>query len=210
MLLYLTAGELARRPALQRAMFEDRARQFHDRLGWKVSVDRAGQERDVYDSPAATYVICSEHGRHLGSMRFLPTTGRTMVNDHFVHLAGRPLSHPGLTECTRFCIAPDAPERTAARLMAGALEYGYWQGYDSIVGVFDARMVRIYARLGWAPVILGSDGDGRDRVSVGLWQVSGVLRPRLLQAANIAEADAAKWAAALRRRRGVAADRPAP
>jgi N-acyl-L-homoserine lactone synthetase len=37
-----------------------------------------GQERDRYDDLNPLYVIWQEHdGRHAGSMRFLPTTGRT-------------------------------------------------------------------------------------------------------------------------------------
>ena len=200
MLHYLTAGELARRPDLAHEMFRDRARQFHDRLGWDVTVEEGGLERDQYDVPAAHYVIWAPEGRHLGSMRFMPTTGPTMVNDHFAHLAGRTLSHPGLVECTRFCVSPGAPASAAACMMFGALDYGIAAGFDAIVGVFDARMLRIYARLGWAPVLLGSDGAGRDRISSGLWSVDPLLRPRLMDAAGILEEDADLWVRRLARR----------
>ena len=30
-------------------MFRDRARQFHDRLGWAVKLDQRGREQDEYD-----------------------------------------------------------------------------------------------------------------------------------------------------------------
>ena len=203
MLHYLTAGELARRPSLQRAMYRDRARQFHDRLGWEVSVDAAGLERDQYDTPAATYVIWAPDGHHMGSMRFLPTTGPTMLNDHFAHVAGQTLSHPGLTECTRFCIAPEAPGRTAARLMLGALDYGLTLGYEGITGVFDDRMIRIYARLGWSPIVMGATGEGRDRVSVGIWSCDAAVRPGLLASSGVTAAEADAWTRILGHRRSV-------
>ena len=68
-------------------------------------------------------------------MRFLPTGGRTMVNDHFRHLAGgRRISHPKVWECTRFCLAADTDAQVAARLMLGsagqgrdAVSLGFWR-----------------------------------------------------------------------------------
>ena len=37
------------------------------------------------------------------------------------------------------------------------------------LGVFDARMVRIYRKIGSSPDVLGSAGKGREQISVGLW-----------------------------------------
>ena len=51
-----------------------------------------------------------------------------------------------------------------------------------LLGVFDARMVRIYKMIGASPEVLGSKGEGRDKISVGLWQFTPdrakVLRAR--------------------------------
>ena len=49
MLRYLYADELHRFPRLADSMFRDRADQFQRRLGWEVTVDANGLERDAYD-----------------------------------------------------------------------------------------------------------------------------------------------------------------
>ena len=86
MLRYLYADDLHRFPKLADTMFRDRGHQFRDRLNWDVTVGADGHERDTYDALNPLYVIWQgADGRHGGSMRFLPTTGRTMVEDHFLH-----------------------------------------------------------------------------------------------------------------------------
>lgn len=100
MIRYLYGDQLAKHPLLARAMFEDRADQFKTRLGWEVTVNADGQERDEYDDLNPLYVIWeTATGVHGGSMRFLPTTGRTMVNDHFLDLTdGVPIQSPFIWE----------------------------------------------------------------------------------------------------------------
>jgi hypothetical protein len=122
MLRYIHADTLPAHPALARSMFRDRARQFRDRLGWAVTVDAAGEERDAYDALNPLYVIWQDAGgRHAGSMRFLPTTGQTMVNDHFRHLTGGVrIESPLIWECSRFCLAEGAPARVSAALKFSA------------------------------------------------------------------------------------------
>ena len=43
------------------------------------------------------------------------------------------------------------------------------------------------------PVILGSDGAGRDAISVGLWAFEDELRPRLLERAGIPDEVSRSW-----------------
>ena len=169
MLRYLFADELNQFPLLRDSMFRDRADQFHTRLGWNVQLTEEGEERDQYDVLNPLYVIWEEpDGRHGGSMRFLPTTGRTMINEHFrMLLEDRPLANPKIWECTRFCLARDAAPNVSAALMLGGAEIGLGFDLSFSVGVFDARMVRIYRRLGWSPMVIGSTGEGRDTISVG-------------------------------------------
>lgn len=195
MLRYIYADDLKRFPKLARSMFLDRARQFHDRLGWEVTLRDDGTERDQYDDQNPLYVIWERpDGRHGGSMRFLPTTGDTMVNDHFLDLTdGVEIRSPFIWECTRFCLAPGADGRISAMLMLGGLELGLAFHLSHAVGVFDARMVRIYRRLGWGPVILGARGQGREAVSVGLWAFEPELRPRFLARAGISAEVSRHW-----------------
>ena len=187
MLRYLYGDELNRFPKLRDTMFQDRAAQFRARLGWPVDVDVKGQERDAYDAKNPLYLIWEEpDGSHGGSMRFLPTTGETMVNDHFTHLTdGVEIRSPLIWECTRFCVSADAAPQVSAALMLGGLELGLSFHFTDAVGVFDARMVRIYRRLGWEPTVLGTGGEGRGAVSVGLWAFDEAQRAGLLRKAGV-------------------------
>ena len=190
MIRYLHAGELPALPVLEDSMFRDRAAQFRDRLNWDVTVDSRGWERDGYDTIEPLYVIWQRpDGRHGGSMRFLPTTGETMANDHFLHLTdGVRIASPFIWECTRFCLAPGAEARVSAALMLAGLELGLRFGLSHAVGVFDARMVRVYRALGWSPAVLGSEGG----VSVGLWAFEPEMRAGLLPKAGVS-AELSDW-----------------
>jgi acyl homoserine lactone synthase len=187
MIRYLYGDQLAKYPRLARTMFEDRADQFKTRLGWDVTVNVSGQERDDYDDLNPLYVIWeTATGSHGGSMRFLPTTGRTMVNDHFLDLThGVPFQSPFIWECTRFCLARGAEPGTAAALMLAGGEIMQGFGIKHFVGVFDARMVRIYNRIGAAPEVLGTQGEGRQSISVGLWDFSEAAQKRVSRVAGI-------------------------
>lgn len=195
MLRYLYADDLSRFPRLAGTMFRDRAHQFHGRLKWEVAVDDDGNERDEYDAMNPLYVIWERpDGTHGGSLRFLPTTGRTMVNDHFPDLTdGVAISSPYIWECTRFCLAPEAEARVSAALMLGGMEVGLGADLSHAVGVFDARMIRIYRRLGWGPIILGTSGTGREAISVGLWAFEDDVRPRLLAKAGVSAEVSRFW-----------------
>lgn len=194
MLRYIYGSELDDYPVLADTMFRDRAWQFRDRLGWDVGVDAQGYERDEYDAHDPLYVIWERaDGRHGGSMRFLPTTGTTMVNDHFSNLIDHPIRSPLIWECTRFCLSPGADGRIAAALMLGGGEVMRGFGITQFVGVFDARMVRIYRMIGSSPDVLGSSGTGRDKISVGLWKYDPADRVRVLARAGLSSAVSEHW-----------------
>lgn len=195
MLRYIHGHDLHHHPALARSMFRDRADQFRTRLGWEVSVDANGEERDAYDALDPLYVIWEEpDGRHGGSMRFLPTTGRVMVNEVFGHLTGgAPVCSPQIWECTRFCLSRGAGGHVAAALMLGGGEIMTGFGTRHFVGVFDARMVRIYRMIGAAPEVLGAEGTGRDRISVGLWAFSEEARARVAERAQVTPETSRAW-----------------
>ena len=183
MLTFLYAQDLDARPLLRDSMFRDRAAQFQARLGWPVNVDDAGREQDQYDALNPLYVIWERpDGRHGGSARFLPTTGRTMVNEHFLHLTdGVEFRSPFIWECTRFCLAPGADARVAPALMLGGGELMRAFGLTHLVGVFDSFMTRVYNRIGATPEVLGS----RDGIAVGLWHEESAMRDRLLARAGL-------------------------
>jgi acyl homoserine lactone synthase len=195
MLRYLHARDLAQYPRLRDSMHRDRAEQFKRRLGWDVLVDEDGFERDQYDDLDPLYVIWERpDGSHGGSARFLPTTGRTMVNEHFLHLTdGVAFRSPFIWECTRFCLAPDAPARVASAVMLGGGEMMRAFSIDHYVGVFDAHMSRVYRLMGVGPEVLGTVGTGRQAISVGLWHYDILLRGHLLAKAGLSSDLSEHW-----------------
>lgn len=194
MLRYIYGTDLSRFAKLEDTMFRDRATQFRARLDWDVTVDEKGWERDQYDDLNPLYVIWeNEDGSHGGSMRFLPTTGQTMVNDHFAHLADTQIQSPLIWECTRFCLAPQAEGRVAGALMLAGGELMRAFGLTHLLGVFDARMIRIYRMIGASPEVLGSTGEGRERISVGLWAYREEDRIKVLRRAGLSSAISEAW-----------------
>ncbi len=194
MLRYLYADQLDQFPRLADEMFTHRADQFKTRLGWDVSVDAKGHERDEYDALNPLYVIWeTSNGGHGGSTRFLPTTGPVMLNDHFGHLIDAPIRSPLIWECTRFCMAPGQGANVAAALMLGGGELMNGFGVCHFVGVFDARMVRIYKRVGSSPEVLGSTEEGCEQISVGLWAFDEEAQRRVAGRAQITPAQSRAW-----------------
>ena len=194
MLRYIYATDLHQFPKLARTMFEDRADQFKTRLGWEVSVDANGHERDDYDDLNPLYVIWEEpDGSHGGSMRFLPTTGRTMVNEHFADILSGPITSPFIWECTRFCLSRGAGRHVAAALTLAGGEIMRNFNIDHFVGVFDPRMTRIYRLIGVTPEVLGSTGTGREQISVGLWHYQGGAAAQVTARAGVTMTQSAEW-----------------
>lgn len=195
MLRYLYADQLSDHPKLRDSMFRDRADQFKTRLGWDVDVDADGFERDQYDALNPLYVIWENaDGTHGGSMRFLPTTGRTMINEHFTEiLGGGTITSPLIWECTRFCLNRDAESKVAAALMLAGGEIMKGFGVAHFAGVFDARMVRIYRMIGSSPEVLGSAGEGRDKISVGLWEFTAQAQAKVAAKAGLSLELSRQW-----------------
>jgi acyl homoserine lactone synthase len=195
MLRYLYGRDLDALPRLRDSMHRDRAEQFHRRLGWSVSVDARGWETDQYDALDPLYIIweCPD-GRHGGSMRLLPTTGRTMVSEHFLHLTdGVAFRSPFIWESTRFCLAPESESRVASALMLAGGELMRAFDLSHFVGVFDAHMTRVYRIIGAGPEVLGTSGTGRGAISVGLWSYDASVRNLLLARAGLTSDLSEHW-----------------
>ncbi|MEL6204081.1 MAG: acyl-homoserine-lactone synthase [Pseudomonadota bacterium] len=195
MLRYLYGHDLHRFPILRETMFRDRADQFHNRLGWAVTVDARGWEQDQYDGLNPLYIIWElPDGTHGGSMRLLPTVGRCMVNEHFSYLTdGVHIESPLIWECTRFCISQRADRSAAAALVLGAGEVMARFGLAHYVGVFDPRMERIYRLYGVQPDVIGTSGSGGERIGVGLWEMQADAWPKTLKRVGVDRATSARW-----------------
>ncbi len=184
MIRFIYADDLDDNPILRDSMLRDRAVQFRHRLGWDVAVDREGRERDQYDACNPLYVIATDETErcHLGSMRLLPTTGPTMVNDHFSDLlGGGSVESPFIWECTRFCLSPQADSTVAALLMLAGGKFLRAFDLESLVGVFDLSMLRVYRALGASPEVLGKSNE----IGVGLWHFTDDAQARLARRARV-------------------------
>ncbi|MCT4609142.1 MAG: autoinducer synthase [Pelagimonas sp.] len=183
---FINGDSLAQFPRVANSMFRHRAEQFHRRLGWDVNVDSCGLETDQYDELNPVYIIAVDNrGFHQGSMRYLPTLGRTMVNEHFLYLTdGVRIESPLIWECTRFCLAPGAPRNTAAKLLAAGGKMMRANGLKHYVGVFDAFAERAYRRAGAAPTVISEKTTSTGKIGVGLWEFTDPTYDKLLEVAN--------------------------
>ncbi|WP_415918841.1 acyl-homoserine-lactone synthase [Tateyamaria sp. SN6-1] len=174
MIQFLYRDQLASKPVLAHSMFFDRGVQFKTRLGWNVNVNASGEERDQYDLLNPLYVIVTDdNGRHEASMRVLPTTGETMLNDYFMDIVdGVSIKSPAIWECTRFCISSGARPHSAAKLMAAGGKVMQCFRIEHFVGVFDRQMLPVYRLLGAVPTVVGWSQGDTNRVGVGLWEYS--------------------------------------
>ncbi len=191
MIRFLSGNQLHSHSEIKIGMHKDRAIQFSTRLGWDVKVDHNGEEHDLYDSLNPLYVILENgNGTHDGSLRFLPTTGRTMVNDHFLELTnGVRISSPHIWECTRFCVSPNADKRAAVKLLAAGAFLMNECCIDHFVGVFDDKMERVYSAIGASPTVLGRKSSGKGMIGIGLWEFDDLHYKRLLKRALLSKED---------------------
>jgi len=166
-------------------MFGDRALQFKDRLDWSVDVDQSGQEHDQYDAPGTKYFIISDgNGVHQCSMRLRPTTLNTMAMDVFPNLWPSSIRQDSIWESTRFVSRPGVA--SSARKLAFAVHaFCLAAGVRRVVGVYEGGMDRVYRRIGWSPLRLGSFCDGGTEISGGVWQVGLVEYEALRRSADL-------------------------
>ncbi len=179
-------------PTLANQMFQDRRAQFHEDFGWELDVDDLGREIDKYDLMNPLYVILRDpDGRHLGSGRLMPTTGPTMIADHFSDMTdGVRIASPLIWEVTRVFIARrgEGSIRNAAALMWAGCQIARKAGVEFLVGVTAARMVRVFTACGWKPDVIGQRSVGTDSaISACLWEVSQETCDRLAARAEIVQ-----------------------
>lgn len=200
MIKILTNADRNAFPALFDDMYRARARHFHDRLGWAVMV-RDGREIDRYDEVEdPVYLMAIDQaGRATGSLRILPTTGSTMLKAEFADFFDEPVDveSPTAWECTRFCVHPPTDDHrendprlsglTSTELLAGLCDLCISSGIEQVIGLYDSRMTRVYARIGWSPAVLARSRPEVGDLIVGIWdataEVSRRLNTRLLASA---------------------------
>ncbi|MEM0990953.1 MAG: acyl-homoserine-lactone synthase [Pseudomonadota bacterium] len=177
-------------PGLANQMFRHRRTQFAEDYGWDLDIDQMGREIDQYDLMNPLYLILRDQdGRHVGSTRLMPTTGPTMIADHFSDMTdGVEIESPLIWECTRFFVADRGRDsvKNAAALMWAGCQLGLRAGLEFYVGITGAHMTRVFVACGWPAEIIGERKDEKDGHLVAcLWEVNEELCDRLAKRAKI-------------------------
>jgi N-acyl-L-homoserine lactone synthetase len=137
-----------------------RKKVFYDRMNWDVPIINTW-EADGFDALDPVYLLkMDEKDQVIGTVRLLPTTGFTMINDVFSELLpdGAPIYSPRIWEGSRFAVDSDvsqtgertAVSRAAIELLLAGNEIGMGIGMTHCVGVFDLNMHRLMKRIGCA------------------------------------------------------------
>lgn len=187
MIHFIYGDALHEHKDLASSMFKDRAEQFRNRLGWDVSVNELGEERDEYDDINPLYIIVSNTlGLHEASVRLLPTVGKTMVEDHFLHVTdGVRIRSPSIWECTRFCVSPEANPHSTSKIFAAGAKVMNEFFVEHCVGVFDRKMLLVYRRIGSVPTVIGWSSGDFGTVGVGLWEFNQDKYDQILAKSDI-------------------------
>ncbi|MGX1101305.1 acyl-homoserine-lactone synthase [Amorphus sp. MBR-141] len=136
-----------------------RYRVFKERLGWRVR-SRGDREIDSFDALKPHYLLLGDPGGDVdGCVRFLPSTGPTMLRDTFSELLDGQLApcDECIWESSRFALdlQPSPPKGASGiasgtyELFAGMIGFGLSRSLLRIVTVTDLRMERILRRAGW-------------------------------------------------------------
>ncbi|MCP1968220.1 acyl-homoserine-lactone synthase [Bradyrhizobium elkanii] len=177
-------------------MHQLRHRVFKIRMDWEVEIS-GDMEIDAFDALHPAYLVqLSNDGTVQGTVRFLPTSGPTMLRDTFpMLLGGRDApSSPHVWESSRFAIdvalgAPKGEHGIACatyELFAGMVEFGLSQQLHKIVTVTDVRMERILRRAGWSLQRIGKPLSIRSTEAVaGYLDLSFEVLTHLRRAAKL-------------------------
>jgi N-acyl-L-homoserine lactone synthetase len=146
---------------LCRSMFADRKKLFVDLLGWEVPVVDGAYEVDQFDHDDALYIVDTDHaGRHVASLRLLPTTRPHILGSLFAHSCDDSVPcGSDVYEITRLCLPPalGAPARLAARnrLISAMVDHCAVTGIASLTGVVASAFRNQILTMGWDAQALG-------------------------------------------------------
>jgi N-acyl-L-homoserine lactone synthetase len=161
------------RHALASAMLRDRKTVLMDRLGWDLESPDGLHEIDAYDREDTLYLIVHQPqtGRHLGSVRLLPSTGPHLLGDVFPHLCvdGVPTG-ADVWEITRLVTAPGLARAEALQvrrqLSIALFEHALGAGIARYTMVTHLPWLPSLLSIGWDAEPLGMPhGEGIDAVA---------------------------------------------
>ena len=194
--LAITQSEYGANLDLIMEMHQLRRRVFKDRLEWDVSIS-GDMEVDPYDSLGPVHLVqLSNAGAVIGCVRFLPTTGPTMLANTFPALLDgvEAPRDPRIFESSRFCVDTERASEAGGRglrqatncLFAAMIEWGLTQDLSGIVTVTDTRVERILRRAGWPLERIGSPREiGSTETVAGFLEVSVAALSSVREAAGL-------------------------
>ena len=151
-------------------MHHDRKRVFVDKLGWSLPSGKSWLEVDEFDNEQAVYLLvrAPETGRHIASVRLLPTTGPHMLASLFSHLCAEGVpSGEDCWEISRFVTCPPELGGTSVlklhRLLAlGLVEFGLLKSIRRYTLVAEPHRLPALLSIGWSvsPLGLPTAGPG--------------------------------------------------
>ena len=157
-------------------MHHDRKRVFVDQLGWQLPSAGSWLEIDAFDNEYTVYLIAcaGADGRHLASVRLLPTTGPHMLNTIFADLGdGGPVVGEDVWESSRFTIAPLGMRgteimRLSQYLALAHVEFALLNGIRRYTMIGEVHRVATVAAMGWKvrPLCLPRETGGSRIVSL--------------------------------------------
>lgn len=185
MFFTIEAFQFEQNEKLLDAMFRLRARTFYEELGWDVKVE-SGRERDSYDDLSPVYLVWQgkRSGALIGSLRLLPTTGPTLLNDVFKKTLPENfnLSTPGIWEGTRLCVDQKTlnleyprmePKFAFCMMLLALCELGIEKGIQTLISNYEPPTKRLYQMAGAPLELLGkADGYGKRPVCAGAFRVA--------------------------------------
>jgi N-acyl-L-homoserine lactone synthetase len=164
-------------------MLKLRAMVFKDILKWDVHVNTAGLEYDRFDTSddQPIYLVVKEgEDKVIGSMRFIPSTGKTMMSEVFRDtIPGEPIRDSHIWECSRVCWLPSTKMRqlqVSLKFIEGIREIAMRHDIHTLIGNFDDKMCALYSRAGFVFRKLGETTKFGPVVHLGRFDISpGVL-----------------------------------
>ncbi|WP_164157375.1 acyl-homoserine-lactone synthase [Sandarakinorhabdus rubra] len=178
------------RHGLSSAMLRDRKTVLMDRLGWDLTSPDGLHELDAYDQADTLYLIIHQRqtGRHLGSVRLLPSTGPHLLGDVFPHLCeGGVPQGPDVWEITRLVTAPGLNRAEALQvrrqLSIALFEHALAHGITRYTMVTHMPWLPSLLSIGWDAEPLGMPhGEGEAAVAALQVMVNAETLERLGQA----------------------------
>jgi N-acyl-L-homoserine lactone synthetase len=150
-------------------MHHHRKQVFVDRLRWQLASPGSWLEIDEFDNEYAVYVMAvgAQDGRHLGSVRLLPTTRPHMLSSIFADLCpeGAPAGED-VWEISRLVAAPEARGTSLLRvyrqLAEALIDFARQNGIARYTLVTEAHRVSALLAVGWTvnPLSLPTERDG--------------------------------------------------